>query len=229
MAPGAEIYCCSGGGNTGCGCLCRGSTMLFSSPEWPSFPESSAASPESYEKAMYHVYSDLLQVQPGWLQRWVDPSERASKILIQTETEPGLGEGVEGRLVPDEPFMKAVAEATDDYINRNASVLNLQKKFALPIPYDLITQKEEFQACETFHQRYPGYDRWVQLSAVGFNPEQTVAVVRIVQWRAAASWKTDCNVGWDAWGATGGFRMLQKKHGKWKLLRNHVFFDWAIN
>ena len=59
---------------------------------------------------------------------------------------------------------------------------------------------------------------------MGFNADQTVAVVYIVEHRAAVGWIRECRGGIFA---TGGFRMFQKRHGKWNLLKNNVFSDWT--
>src|SRR5207302_11415622 len=183
----------------------------------------------AYDVAMYHVYSDLRQVEPGWLRQLLDPSARRTRLLIRTETE--SGGDLEGRLVPDESLKKAVASASEDYIRRNGSVLLLQRRFDLPIAYDLITGAEEGTvgegafpgqgetACKAFQKQHPGYDKWVELSPVGFNADQTVAVVCIVEHRAAVGWIRECRGGIFA---TGGFRMFQKRHGKWNLLKNNV-------
>jgi hypothetical protein len=192
--------------------------------------------PKPYEVAMYEVYSDLLQARRSWWEELIDP--RSEVVLIRTETEPGqdhqLGEvaSVAAHLVPEERFKHAVDLAIADYVKRNSSVLELQRKFSLPT-YDLISEAEERallreqepkkgdSACREFQQKYPGYDRWVELSAVGFNADQTVAVVYMVEWRGS---RPLCRGG--IFG-DGGYRMLQKHNGKWHLMRNQVFSDWT--
>jgi hypothetical protein len=88
-------------------------------------------------------------------------------------------------------FKQAVDLAIADYLKRNTSILELQRRFNLAT-YDLITKAEEKAvldkgvsgcACRVFQQKYGGYERWVELSAVGFNQDQTVAVVYVVEWR----------------------------------------------
>jgi hypothetical protein len=105
-------------------------------------------------------------------------------------------------------------------------MLELQKKFNLP-RYDLFTKAEQQSvtegaaACLGFQQKYPGYQRWIELSAVGFNQDQTVAVVYFVELRATSNF---CSGGMFE---KGGYRMLQKRDGKWRLLANQVFSDVA--
>jgi hypothetical protein len=191
--------------------------------------------PKSYDMAMYDVYSDLLQAQHSWWDQLIDP--RSEAVLIRIETEPGQyhlvrEQGfVEASLVPEERFKQAVDLAITDYVKRNSGVLELRRKFSLP-NYDLISGAEEQalleehdpskqdSTCRAFQKKYPGYDRWVELSAVGFNEDQTVAVVYMVEWRGS---KPLCSGG--IFG-NGGYRMLQKQDGKWHLLKNQVVSDW---
>ena len=98
--------------------------------------------------------------------------------------------------MPEERFKQAVDLAVADYVKRNSGVQKLRRKFSLPT-YDLISEAEEQallkehdpskedSACRAFQTKYPGYDRWVELSAVGFNEDQTVAVVYMVEWRGS--------------------------------------------
>jgi hypothetical protein len=191
--------------------------------------------PKPYEMAMYDVYSDLLQAQVSWWDQLIDP--RSEAVLIRIETEPGQYHQVRGlayveaSLVPEERFKQAVDSAIADYAKRNSGVLELRRKFSLAT-YDLISEAEEQvmlkehdptptgSACRAFQKKYPGYDRWVELSAVGFNEDQTVAVVYMVEWSGS---RPLCRGG--IFGH-GGYRMLQKQDGKWHLLKNQVVSDW---
>jgi len=56
---------------------------------------------------------------------------------------------------------------------------------------------------------------------VGFNQDQTVAVVYFVE--LTATTRDFCS-GWTF--AKGGYRVLQKRDGKWSLLANQPFSDW---
>jgi hypothetical protein len=191
---------------------------------------SSVPPPKPYDVAMYDVYSDLLQTpEESWWIRLIDP--RPEAVLIRVETQPGPDVGIEGALVPDKRFKQAVDSAIADYLKRNIGILELQRKFNLPI-YDLFTRAEEetvlksqlpngdASACRAFQQKHVGYERWVELSAVGFNQDQTVAVVYLVEWSGG---RPLCNSG--IFGR-GGYRMLQKRGGKWHLMDNQVFSDW---
>jgi hypothetical protein len=58
---------------------------------------------------------------------------------------------------------------------------------------------------KTFFQRHPSYQGWMEVSAVGFNPDKTIAVVY---------------VGYHCGDECGGgeFKAMQKQDGKWRLL-----------
>ena len=191
---------------------------------WPSPP----SSPKPYEEAIYDVYSDLLSQQEGpGLNRLLSPP--LEPVLIQVETlsfqdsapfEPhGAPRGL-GVLPEEERFKPAVDSAIADYLKRNEQSFQLQRKFNLS-KYDLITKAEEQalgkndpSAC----QKYAGYERWVELSAVGFNQDQTVAVVHFID-----GWRRPCSTTMVS--VQGKDRMLQKRGGKWHLLANSVFSD----
>lgn len=138
--------------------------------------------PKPYNEAMYDVYSALLQER-----------EPQQGVLIRIETlsfkdpspyEPHGSQRWLGIDPKEERFKPAVDSAIADYLKRNTDVLELQKKFNLS-HYDLLTKDEEkgFQfGAHSLCQKYSGYERWVELSAVGFNQDQTVAVVHFIDW-----------------------------------------------
>lgn len=192
---------------------------------WPSPP----SSPKPYEEAIYDVYSDLLSQHEGpWLNRLLSPP---LEPLIQVETlsfrdsapfeadGPPRGLALEPK---EERFKPAVDSAVADYLKRNEQSIQLQRKFSLS-KYDLITKAEEQalgkndpSAC----QKYAGYEQWVELSAVGFNQDQTVAVVHFID-----GWQRPCSNTMVS--VQGKDRMLQKRGGKWHLLANQAFSDWT--
>ena len=113
-----------------------------------------------------------------------------------------------------EHWDKAVASAMADYSRRSKESFQLQRKFNLS-KYDLITKAEEQafrkkdpSAC----QKYAGYERWVKLSAVGFNQDQTEAYLYMEEWRG--------------YFGHGGSRFLHKRNGKWYLIQ--AFFPGWI-
>jgi hypothetical protein len=191
--------------------------------------------PKPYEQAIYDVYSDLLQTKRSWWIEWIDPLPKA--ILIRTETKPGVDQHVddaakiEALLRSEKRFKQAVDLAIADYIRRNSGILELRRQFNLST-YDLITSSEErgfFQSvplkkgepvCEAVHRKHPGYQRWVILSAVGFNDDQTMAVVYIENWRAGRSVCSGIISG------GGGYRLLQKWSGRWHVI-GLAFDNWV--
>jgi hypothetical protein len=182
-----------------------------------------------YDVAMYDVYSALI---PNIEKSWFEPPPGEGLIRVETLSFQDSGIDVAHKpstareLVSDERFKPAVDSAIADYLKRNKQSFQLQRKFNFP-HYDLFT-KAELQsiskgaaACLAFQQKYPGYQRWVELSAVGFNQDQTVAVVYFVE--LTATTEGFCS-GWTF--ANGGYRVLQKRDGKWSLLANQAFSDW---
>jgi len=200
--------------------------------------------PKPYDEAMYDVYSDLLQESelPEKARQIIALAREAQGhpqpeppegILIRVETltfqEPGTGgnptlpRGL-GNFPEEERFKPAVDSAIADYLKRNEQPFQLQRKFNLS-KYDLFTKDEEqafLRGDPSACQKYSGYMRWVELSAVGFNEDQTVAVVHFIDWGGHPCSNTLV-------GATGKDRMLQKRDGKWHLLPSRIFSDWILN
>ena len=198
--------------------------------------------PKPYEEAIYDVYSGLLigeMAQRSLLQKLIArvPDGVLIRIDTTTATGPDKGPGFEpkpasllGNITPQEPFDKALSSAMADYTRRNKESLQLQRKFNLP-KYDLITKAEEEAAlkdqgteslgCQEFVRKHPDYYRWVELSAVGFNEDQTVAYVYMVEWGGS---RPLCQRG--IFGH-GGPRILHKRNGKWYLVDTGVFGDWV--
>ena len=197
--------------------------------------------PKPYNEAMYDVYSDLLQEQElpeaarqRLLSLHLPLPQQPEGVLIRVETltfqdsgpTKDLGLPRELAILPDESFKPAVDSATADYVKRNTDVMELQNKFNLP-HYDLFTKDEEqafYTGAPSACQKYSGYERWVELSAVGFNQDQTVAVVHFIDWRGHP-----CNSPATIIGAKGKDRMLQKRDGKWHLLPSRIFSDWILD
>jgi len=196
--------------------------------------------PKPYNEAMYDVYSALLQepelpeaARQRLLSLHLPLPKEPEGVLIRVETltfqEPGPTQydalPRELAILPEDRFKPAFDSASADYVKRNTDVTELQKKFNLP-HYDLFTKDEEkayyggeASAC----QKYSGYMRWVELSAVGFNEDQTVAVVHFIDWKGRT-----CN-GRTIVGATFKDRMLQKRDGKWHLLPSRIFSDSILD
>jgi hypothetical protein len=63
-------------------------------------------------------------------------------------------------------------------------------------------------AWQTFYGRHPSYQGWIEVSAVGFNSDKTIAVVYV-----GYQCGEEC--------AGGEFKALEKKNGTWQLLTGH--------
>jgi hypothetical protein len=133
----------------------------------------------------------------------------------------------------DDQAEKVLRPALDDYLRLNSESWLLREKFTA-IPRYTILPEQELQAIfpggssgvasgpgwKTFVQRHPTYPGWIEVSAVGFNREKTVAVVYL-----GYHCGEDC--------AGGEFKALEKKDGKWRLLTgkgrwNHCFWKLTI-
>lgn len=191
--------------------------------------------PKPYEEAIYDVYSGLIieeGTQGSLWEKLVNPLPRGVLIRIDTAIgAPGPGSALKP-VASQEYWDKSVVSAMADYARRSKEPLHLQRKFDLP-KYDLITTAEEEAVlksegddqdgsrCLEFTQKHPGYSRWVDLSAVGFNEDQTVAVVYIAVWRGSSP---QCRKGIFGY---GGPRYLYKRNGRWHLMKTDFFADWT--
>jgi hypothetical protein len=172
--------------------------------------------------------------------KFTNPIPEGVLIRIDTtiQTGPGHGPGfgpspasLPGDM-PQEQFDQAASSAMADYARRNKESFQLQRKFNLP-KYDLITTAEEDavlkeeghdqkgSGCREFVRKHPDYYRWVELAAVGFNEDQTVAYVYMVEWRGGQPLCRNGIFG------HGGPRILRKRNGKWYLVKLPIFADWA--
>jgi Transposase, Mutator family len=111
---------------------------------------------------------------------------------------------------------------------RIESLQQFDRKLTLNVPYHpvsadtahvLFNWQKPPEACKP----YEGYDRLVAFSAVDFNSDQPFAVVQITLLRGICAGPNKEPFGWS------GPRMLQKKCGKWKVVRSEGFSDVAIN
>ena len=150
----------------------------------------------------YEVYSTVLPDE--WTWRYAD-----SKILlIKAETV-----SYQMCLTPDAESAKLLDPAILNYRVVNGMSWTLERKLDISKPYDLVpgaTLQAPFKTSgpagwSDFKRAHPDSVGWIELSAVGFNHDKTVAVVY---------------VGHHCGGLCGGggFSVLRKVEGKWKLL-----------
>jgi tetratricopeptide (TPR) repeat protein len=161
----------------------------------------SSVSGEAYDDAeAYQVYSAIIST--------VDLNPKTHTWLIYIGTLPtgdgssrpkdssGPGHARKGNREGDR---SSWTQALDDYFKVNTTTWLLQRNFTLQNPYKLVTRDE----IKTFFPRgfKGGFgEGWIELSAVGFNADRTMAVV----YMAALDF--------------GKSFVLQKHNGKWEVL-----------
>jgi hypothetical protein len=151
--------------------------------------------PEAYtDPDAYEVYSAILP------RAWY--AQEVKLLVIRSATE-----GYKSCLVPEKESQALVGPAISDYVKKNEKAWQLQPLFNLELRYQLITADESLSTIERgtwqrFFQEHPNSGGWIELSAVGFNDEKTVAVVYMGH-------RCPMMCG------GGNFYVLQKKGGKW--------------
>jgi hypothetical protein len=164
------------------------------------FSGESNGSGEPYDVAeAYEVYSAIIptEVQDPKTHMW----------FIRIDTLP-IGHGSSRVYDPSdgarEEWEKArgqtpVDTALDDYVKVNAKTWLLQRNFTLPKAYKLVT-RDEIKAMFP----HPGGfgNPWIELSAVGFNADRTMAIVYMTS----------------HYSGEGKSFFLQKHNGKWEVL-----------
>jgi hypothetical protein len=158
------------------------------------------APPKSYEDAeAYEVYSAILPTEWPWR------VANAKSLVIQSETK-----GYKMCLLPEAESEEIIGPAISEYVKLNEKNWLLKRGLSIEKPYELVPYDELRSALkqggwENFYKQYPNSGGWIELSAIGFNADKTVAVVYM---------------GHHSWGLSGGggFHVLQKKDGKWAPL-----------
>jgi hypothetical protein len=156
----------------------------------------------------YAVYNAVIAKQ------WPVNADEARKLVIAVETEdyPRFGrKGVSvcNRPAPDqEATLRPLINA---YVDANKNKLSFQRKFELPYEYQLVPRgsitamfkaDDLEKAWKNFYVTYPGSGGFIQLSAVGFNADKTLALVY-----TAHSCGSLCG--------SGGYHLMKKTDGKW--------------
>jgi hypothetical protein len=157
--------------------------------------------PPYEDQEAYEVYSAILPLE------WPLRDAHAKRLIIQNETK-----GYEMCLRPEKEWQEKIGPAISDYVKANAKPSLLQPRIKVGAPYRLIIADELRSTIQTagwegFYQRYPDSGGWMELSAVGFNVNKTVAVVYMGHHCGPLC-------------GGGGFHVLEKKDGKW------VAVDW---
>jgi len=160
----------------------------------------------------YKVYSAIL------------PTIGQNPLVIGTETQTP-----EICLQPlDAQSEKVLRPAIDNYLELNAVPWQLQKHFDINRHYEILAEeelKETFRngmngspsmgGWKTFYERHPDSGGLIELSAVGFNADETITVVFI-----------GYHCGEECRG--GEFRTLESKGGKWQLLTGRGLWNHCV-
>src|SRR5262245_29310830 len=153
--------------------------------------------PRPYEDAeAYEVYSTILPTEWPW------QVAKAKSLVIRSETK-----GYKMCLSPDEESEKIIGQAISQYVKLNEKTWLLKRGLNIEKPYELVPYEELSSALkqgwwENFYKQYPNSGGWIELSAIGFNADKTVAVVYMGHLCGGLC-------------GGGGFHVLQKKDGKW--------------
>lgn len=150
----------------------------------------------------YEVYSAVLPEE--WTWRYA----KSNTLLIKAETV-----SYQMCLAPDSKSKKLLEAAIADFRQVNQSPWRLDSRFDISKQYELVAPEilsAPFQLAgqdgwPQFHAEHPNSVGWIELSAVGFNEDKTIAVVY---------------VGHHCGGLCGGggFSVLHKVDGKWRPL-----------
>ena len=168
--------------------------------------QSTSASPNNsqtqYETTeAYEVYSAILPSEWPWR------VAKAKRLVIRSATN-----GYQMCLRPEKEYEELIGPAISDYERLNQKTWQLQRNFRIEKPYEIITAEElkstfeqGLEGWKKFYERHPESGGWIELSAVGFNTDKTIAVVYM---------------GHSCGGLCGGggFHVLQKSEGKWMPL-----------
>ena len=148
----------------------------------------------------YEVYAAILPSE------WPLRVAHAKQLVIRRETR-----SFQMCLKPDTEIQARFGPAIADYIRQNEKKWLLQPRFSFASPYQFF--EGSFDAVlkqggwDEYYRRYPESGGLIELSAVGFNVDKTVAVVYM-----GHSCGPLCG--------GGTFHVLEKVDGKWKP------FEW---
>jgi hypothetical protein len=163
---------------------------------------SSQTAPAAYEDVdAYEVFNTILPTE------WPSRVAQAKRLVVRSETKT-----YQMCLRPEAQWEEKVGPAISDYLRLNQKPWLLQPRLSIETPYEFMTPRK-FRATldrggwDGFYRQYPGSGGLIELSAVGFNRDKTVAVVYIGH-----------GCGMRCGGGT--FHVLEKKDGKWSEL------DW---
>jgi len=157
----------------------------------------------------YQVYSAIIPLE------WPSRVANARALVISGKTA-----RFDMCLHPDEGSDKIIGAAIEDYVRLTKQSWQLESRFSLKTPYELVTPSDlesiiEGGGWEYFYKVHPDSGGYIELSPVGFNAAKTVAVVY-----TGHACGNLCG--------GGGFQVLEKMDGEWKPLKwNGSACAWA--
>ena len=160
----------------------------------------------------YDVYSAVLSLP------FNGNLPKSKTLLIRQDTIRSFGAYVDQKpdsaicLKPTNEITPLVGPAIEDFLLKNETKWRLQNRFNLETPYKLIDSEQVLELIkrdgwEGFNKAFPESGAFIDLSAVGFNADKTIAVVSKGGWCGELC-------------GEGAYYIMQKKQGKW------VPVDW---
>lgn len=156
----------------------------------------SQSSPGKYDEAeAYEVYAVILSSEYRF--------KNAKQLVIRRETD-----SYEMCLKPNQEFQERLSPAIAAYVELNKKEWLLQPKLQIDRFYQLVGKDRvkmifDQGSWEAYYGAYPQSEGFIQFSAVGFNRDQTIAVVYM-------------GYGCGGLCGRGEFHVLEKVNGKWK-------------
>ena len=144
----------------------------------------------------YQVYSTVLPSE------WPIKVAHTKELIVLNETRT-----FQMCLRPDAASDVRIQSAINNYVKVNEKPWLLQPRLILETAHRFVSTEELERAIgqaqwDRFREQYPDSKGWVDLSAVGFSPDKTVAVVYVGH-----------HCGQLCGG--GNFHVLEKREGKW--------------
>jgi hypothetical protein len=163
-----------------------------------------------YEEASaYEVYAAILPSE------WPLRVAHAKQLVIRRETT-----AYEMCLKPEREFEDKLGPAISDYVEVNKKQWWLQPKISIDQTYQFL-EADNFSKImkhggwDEYYREYPESGGLISLSAVGFNPDKTVAVVYMGHYCGPLC-------------GGGTFHVLEKADGKWQPLKwKGSFCSWV--
>ena len=173
--------------------------------------------PKPYEVSeAYEVYAALLPEE--WIWRYA----HARYLVIQEETDSEPFFQPVRECLPSTPeFLKTYRSVVGDFEKVNRDSKRLVRKLQIDKPYQLVPRAtilglfkyDAFEGWQSFGDKFPESEGYIDISAVGFNAEKTQALVY-----------TGHSCGALCGGGT--YHLLEKKGGKWQEVRG-LGCSWA--